>query len=432
MKNLFTLGLVVTMSSLTIFVLFMIFNAPQESTKLTYAPKYSDLVTREVVVGISKSWKPIQDRTCFDITDNNINQFPNNFRDSLDQASHVGIRDHDGQFYVAYQLSGSFFDSTSKEILPLLEKYNFVEDDMPIEPSIKQIPNYAKWYNCFFNYGGNQYLLQLRFYPLYSGGQNFVNVNVTKDSSGNAILLNSNVSVYRYFNSTVLFNNQLDHDITLKFTFLQPQGNTGSIDEMLIPSGMTFSHIFSGFSVYPDYTSYQYFITPDNLAGSVTVSHISQCMPEQVVRSLYSQIDIFPKFPTYLPTTYQHTCVNPDSVAIIESKYWNKEIPVNERSSIYHLNDKFFNDGGIEVNYSVQPSYQDKGKGIKYNKFVHAKDFCVGLSHCKTLEIDDYAAAFYDDFFTTDLVLFTDNAERYDIQGNFSEDELVKVAKSLR
>src|SRR5713226_6183902 len=85
--NTILLSIILSIGALTAIILVIIYNTPTGSEFFSYDPKYAHLVLLKPVATIARAKDIIPERTCFDITDNTSNQYSEQFRNALKNAS---------------------------------------------------------------------------------------------------------------------------------------------------------------------------------------------------------------------------------------------------------------------------------------------------------------------------------------------------------
>ena len=206
-------------------------NIPQAHT-FNYDANYNDLVTSVAFVGASKTIENIHARTCFTLDSNSLAEFPATFMDSLLKARIEKVRsDH-----ITYEGYGGLIPAD--QALKIISNHQFNLTKIATTNNIKKIADAWYHFDCFVEYGQDQYLLDFEFESRYPYDHNFVDVNFTRDSAGNPIITSPDVFVVLPFNSTVIFNNQLDKDVTLSITGPNFFNNGTVVTfEKMIPSG---------------------------------------------------------------------------------------------------------------------------------------------------------------------------------------------------
>ncbi len=444
------IGIVLTSAVIgTIFAIFMISydNTPQ--TTFDYDVDYDDLVVRDVSMIVYKTVNDHPGKSCFTLSSDDLNRFPDDFLDDLNSAAQEGLRE-DPQIYPPGVYTGYGMNAEKNLVLDLVTKYNFSETQNVSTDNIASIPDSEYLFDCFFDYDGKQYLLRLEFQQQLHDG-NFANVNVTKNSLGIPHILNEDIVVFHGgFNSTVLFHNNLNTEITL-FTH-EPTVNfvdeddgdihenrfakTLSDFETIIPPGKFFSYYFSPHKDKND-LPIRYMIKPFDLEGTVTVKPYPRCMTENEVASLYGTVNVYPKFPKYLPGGYTFECGVHNTNAFVHLVYMTDE----QRSKFTDtanaaFNREFFADGGLVIDY-YDEAWNGWIEDPNYDKFEKAQE---NSQHpkSKTLVISDQPAVMIKEYFWDDgqqhsfnrLELFLDE-EQIRIKSGLDEEELIKIAESF-
>lgn len=412
--NVLLLATIISMTVLTTLILILIYESPSEEEFFSYDPRYAKLVTIEPSAMIAKTEKIIPQRTCFDIN-NNTQGLSKEFTDELHTASQAPENQAwEDDILPAHRKESILFINT-KDALGFLDRYNFTE----------HVSQNSYQYTCFFNYQQKQYVILFGFDTRYPIDGSTVDVNFAKDKT----ILNSDITIYRDFNGTVLFHNDLDHDVTLAFTFREPQRGP---DNILIPQGQTVPYPFGLYS-YENSATYPYLIKPDNLQGTVTVKNPEgHCISMPEARSLYSQINMTLKFPQYLPDGYVHKC----SVVMMSSEivsFYDKNNISIDAPIPYSNRENFLKNGGLELDYM-------KTNSVDYDRIKTEIKESKENNQPPTFnytEINGNPARIYsrgsltdNDVVINQITVYTKNSFA-SITGNLTTTELIKIAQSL-
>jgi len=423
----------------------------RESFKEKYDVEYADLVTRDVSMSVYKTVEDHPRQNCFTLLSEDLKRFPDDFPDNLKSAAEEKFHE-DPQIYPPGVYTGYGMSAKKDLVLELVKKYNFNATRQAFTDNIASMPDYQYHFDCFFDYGGQQYMLRLEFNQQLRDG-NFVNVNVTRNNFGIPQLINNDIIVfYGGFNSTVLFHNNLDTEIILSsnepvVNFVDKDdgdihesrfAKTLSDFEMVIPPGKFFSYYFSSYQDNYD-LPIRYTVKPFNLEGSVTVKPHPRCMTENEVTSLYGEVKVYPKFPTYLPEGYSFECG-------VHNTYWAVNLVYldeNGRKKMSAANElvSHFAKGSLIDSHALIISYwngyvaNNWQKDPIYDKFEYQKN-AMGFKGSKPITISGEPAVLYTDYYpdrrsANTLEISTDNAITYTITGNFTDNELIKIAESL-
>ncbi len=375
---------------------------------------------------ISKSKNLVPDRVCFDITDSTISQYSEGFRSALQNATQASESEAWSDNFVPSHYEEYAFSITTKEALKLLEKYNFTEKS----------DEYSYVDTCFFNYHGKQYIIEFVFQKLYSSDTNFAHVNFMENSLGTTISPTPDIAVYQDFNGTVLFGNHLNHDVVLTFTFLQPKSYYGDMpDHITIPVGQSIPYDFNYYVYNSSSVRYQYLIQPDNLLGSVTVNNPHRCLTMEEAKSIYLLVHFTLKFPQHLPDGYTYKCGIYELPNELISLYGNSNISTNGLVSYAGLVE-YYKKGALTVE-------DDRTNSFMYNEMKTREETekANGTSLPSGLHFTGingnpatvYSGLDYRDptLHISDITLYT-KEDIFMLSGNFTVDELGKIAESIR
>ncbi|GKS67067.1 hypothetical protein YTPLAS73_06140 [Nitrosarchaeum sp.] len=439
----------IILSVVIISAFFIIPNDNTSQTTFDYDADFGDLVVRDVRMAVYKTVDSHPNQNCFTLSSDDLNRFPDEFLDDLNSAAQEEFHE-DPQIHPPGVYTGYSMTVKKDLVLDLVKKYNFNETRNVSTDNIASLPDSQYFFDCFFDYDEKQYMFRLEFQPQMHDS-NFVNVNVTKNDSDIPHIINNNIVVfYGGFNSTVLFHNDLDTEITLftdEPTVNSVDENDGDIHEnrfaktlsdfeTIIPPGKFFSYYFSPYKDKND-LPISYGIKPFNLEGTVTVKPYPRCMTENEVTSLYGTAKVYPKFPKYLPEGYTFECGVHNTNAFVHFVYLTDE----QRSKIDDVTNaafsrEFFADNGLVVDY-YDEAWNGWIEDPNYDKFEKAQE---NSQHpkSKTLVISGQPAVMIKDYFWKDgqqqsfnrLEVFLDE-EQIRIKSGLPEEELIKIAESI-
>lgn len=208
---------------------------------------------------------------------------------------------------------------------------------------------------------------------------------------------------------------------------------------MIIPAGKVWS--VSPRLTYPlSDPVFHYTITPENLTGSFTLKSYPGCMTESDVKSLYSQVQVHPKFPAYVPNGYSFECGIHNSnwsVFLVylddagRNKMKEKDEPVSHFAKADLIDSK-----ALIISYWNGYVANNWQKDTTYDKYEYQKN-SSGFKGSELITIAGEPAVLFTQYYpdrssTNTLTIFADNAITYTITGNFTDNELVKIAESIR
>jgi hypothetical protein len=418
--------------------LFMFHNDNKLSqTDFDYDVEYNDLVTRKVYAFSIPASEIIPQRNCHKFTIEEISSLPKDLKYVMEESTrNLFPDDIQNGFYSGYSNPISFVDAKK-----LIEKYDFTVTQKEVYDTLNKINDTTYHFECIIEDDKYQYKLGFDFDTHYAKGERLVFVNITKNNSGIPIIENQNIKIFQGgFNGTVIFNNKLDSEITLTATNPSPDGNWTDYrleNEMTIPAGKVWS-------VSPRLTSssndlvYQYIITPENLQGMITLKSYPGCMTENEVTSLYSQVEVYPKFPSYLPEGYSFECGVHNSNSFVHLGYWNDALREKYDDKVNAMfRQEFFEDGGIAVDYYDVVASNFWSHEDNYDKFEKAKEYAQ-YPLATILSIEGEPAVMYQEYVWVSgkqqsyniLQIFLDN-DWYRIRSGLPQAELIKIAESL-
>lgn len=422
---------------MTSLLLVIIYSEPVNISNYTYdGIEDDDLVTRRVLIGISSAIENIPSRNCFQLDDNDLRAIPNLRRIIFEAKTNADSPEPSIEPNGVYT---GFGDRVQTEkALDLVTKYKFNATKIPANDNFNKIPDFRYNFNCFFDYNGDQYLMNVDFETHYWGDGRIVQVNFTKNDIGIPLVENQNITVFTGgFNNSVVFNNQLDHEITLINTSPEYDGFDAEMEkEFKIPPTKVWSNYLRNWSVSGD-VIYRYFVKPDNLEGTIMVKPYPSCMTMDEARSLYSQVGIHPGFPSYLPQGYRFQCGIHNMSYYLISIYTDENLrSMFPDDAHIWVSKEFRVNGGIRIDYihEFNPLWKDPN----YDKSKYAKQYAEG-PYGNLTSVKGNPAALSKEYLwyegkgreINNLWLFLDDDERYRIQSSLSQDELLKIAESL-
>lgn len=422
----FEYALIAVIGSLATLVILVTLPNPDTAYSQGYDPENAHLISRHVDAEISKSGKLDTERTCFVISKRDLfsEKFSREFASTLQKASNVDSR-HVTGYDTAYQMQGVSFSMSSREAIGYLKHYNFEKDILvPPQHHPKNDKNQDTTtskirYQCFFEYDNNQYLFQLEFHPMVYPNANAGFVNITKDESDTPILANSVVTLYTSFNETVSFHNKLDRNVQLLFAPIKPiHEYRYSPNNITIPPNMYYTDRFDALGSIP----YTYTIQPLNLEGSILVKEPhGKCLSMDEARSIYSNVGMVLKYPSYLPEGYKYRCT--------------AMVTTGEVYIGYDKSDKISNDQTNLNNYGWRAGYYDDGGIVVDHWYSH-----VAKSECEdTFEPHEpingiptvYSDSSRSDDVNWNVIRSCTDSEVYEINGKLSEGELSRIMESV-
>ncbi|MGI0009019.1 MAG: hypothetical protein ACRD92_05310 [Nitrosopumilaceae archaeon] len=434
--NYLIISIIIAIGSLTSLVLLIIYSEPVSISNYTYdGIEDDDLVTRRALIGVSSAIENIPSRNCFQIDDNDLRVIPNLRQIIFEAKTIADYPEPDIQPNGVY--TGFAGRVPTEKALDLIKKYKFNATKIQANDNFNKIPDFRYNFNCFFDYNGDQYLMNVDFETYYWGDGRIVQVNFTKNDIGIPLVENQNITVFTGgFNSTVAFNNQLDHEITVITQSPEYEGfELGIEKEVRIPPGKVLSNYLPNWSVSGD-VIYKYFVKPDNLEGTIILKQYPRCMTFEEAKSLYSQVNLNPGFPSYFPQGYRFQCGIHSLNSHLITTYTNEKLRSMFPDDINSwTSNEFLVNGGIRIDYVHE--FNPWMKDPQYDKLSYAKQY-AGPDGNLT-DVKGNPAAFSKEYTwyegkgrgINNLWLFLDDDEKYRLQGGLSQDELLKIAESL-
>ena len=359
---------------------------PKDSPNSTIG-EYDTLLTRLVTVSSSVSTQNHPSKICHDMSDKEFQRFPKPLIATMSDARSELISYKESEQYTLNLSSDDeslYLDAYGKTIkakdaLDFLQKYEFNLTKEETSRNIEKIPNTKYTFECDFLYDGIQYHVEFDFEPLYPSHENFVQVEITEDDFGKSKISSPEIVVYHTFNSTVVFKNNLDHDIVLS----RQDGNIHSrgvdFKKVTIPEGQSWSHMLRTWNLDNEShirsAQFSYVIEPDDLQGEILVKNYPHCMTESEVLSLYSQVNAYPKIPLYLPEGYSFECGIHNMNGFVHMTYWTDQLRQKYDEQVGgSFQFEFFANGGMSIDYYDEYVLNGWPDVLDYDKYEKAEE----------------------------------------------------------
>lgn len=436
-KILFFIGGVVAISILGV-ILFAFSNDQPSKTDFNYDIEYDDLVTRKVWAVSVPASEIIPERNCHKFNAEEMSSLPQGLKYVMDESTRdIPFYDAQDGFYDGFTHPIKFDDA-----IKLLEKYDFNLTKKTEYDALNKINDTTYHFECIFEDDKFQYKLGFNFDSHYSKNERLVFVNITKNNQGIPIIENQHVKLFSGgFNGTVVFNNKLDDAITIHVTNPQPDeywDENIMINEITIPAGKVWSVSPRSWWYPYDNVTYQYTIMPENLQGTFTLMRYPSCMTENEVKSLYSQVEVYPHFPSYLPDGYYFECGVHNMNSYVHFVYFTDDLHQKFEDKVNAVSDReFFASGGIRVDHYSNIVTSNFIENYDYDKYKKANE---KAQHpwAKTLTIAGDPAVMIQEYFWKDgeqfsfnrLQIFSDEIT-HSVRSGLPESELIKIAESL-
>ena len=329
MKSKFEISIIVFIGLLVISILYFIFNDVEQTSAFKYESiEYEDLVSRNAKLGLYAIPENYEKQICFSIPNNNKIDSQVFLSGYIDEIAHIR---EDVKFADTPPEFHTRFDTQIKTRLALemIGLYDFVPTVILTDNNVGKFPDRLYHFDCPFEYEDEQMMLRIMFESHFWENMP-VYVGVTRNDIGVPTLTNDNIVVFDGgINSTVLFQNNFEREITIRATdpinYLRDYNDryydlqepeklfenrfvkVTNEDKITIPPGKAFSYHFSSWS-NPHSTPLNYTITPLNLKGTITVIPYFDCAPQKEIFSAYSKYHKIPEPPSFIPAGYSYEC----------------------------------------------------------------------------------------------------------------------------
>ena len=334
----------------------------------------------------------------------------------------------------------------AKDALDFLQKYKFNLTKEETSKNIEKISDTKYSFECDVVYDGIQYHIVFDFEPLYPSHENFVQVEIAEDDFGNIRVSTPDITVYHTFNSTVVFKNNLNYDITLSRQDDDDSIHSRGVDfkNITIPEGQSWSYMLRTWNLddesHTRSSQFDYVIQPDNLQGTILVKNYPQCMTQTEVLSLYSEVNAHPRIPLYLPEGYSFGCGIHNMNGYVHMTYWTDHLreKYDEHEFGGNFQFEFFANGGMSIDYYDEYVLNGWPDVLDYDKYEKAKEkaehpraISMVISDEPAVMIQEAARVHGEVQSYNSLQIFLDEGIRYNIRTSLPQDELVKIAESI-
>ena len=456
MRNKFELSMIVTIGLLVTVILYFIYNSDEEqiSTFKYESIEYNDLVSRNAKLGLYAVPEEYKKPICFAISKDNV-IYPLDFLvEHIEETSQirkdVQFSDTPPEFYTRFDT-----DIKTSLALEMIEAYDFEAVKIPTDNNVGKIPDTAYYFDCSFEYEDEQMMLRVMFESHFWENMP-VYVNATRNDIGLATLTNDNIVIFDGgINSTVIFRNDLNREITIKSTdpinyqrnkddryynLQEPErlfenwfSKTTNEDKITIPPGKSFSYHFGSWGT-PYEAPLNYTITPPNLKGTVTVIPYYDCAASQDVFIPYAKIHKVPESPSYLPLGYKYECGFYHYPEAATYYYTNSTQSEEFKGKLGHgVNPEFFASGGLAIRLADVKSYGHPHTEKESDKFTrlaerHYSDWMTTYVNGQPAVLEK---ANYGENMFGRITAYLDNDVWYVVEGGIPLSEIYKIAESI-
>ena len=458
MKAKFEISIIITVGLLVATTLYFISTDGDGQVINTFkyeSIEYDDLVSRNARLGLYAVPENYEKQICFSISKDNASVYLIDFLvEHIEETSRIRedikFSDTPPEFYTRFDT-----DVKTSLALEMIKEYDFDAARIPTDNNVGKIPDTAYYFDCPFVYEDEQMMLRVMFeshfwenMPAY--------VNVTRNDIGVATLINDNIRVLDGgINSTVIFHNNLNREITLRSTdpinyqrngddkyydlqeperlFENEFSKTTNEEKIIIPPGKSFSYHFGSWGT-PYGAPLNYTITPPNLKGTVTVIPYYDCAVLQDVFIPYAKIHEVPEHPSYLPSGYKYECGFYHYPEAATYYYTNSTQSEEFKDKLGHgINPEFFASGGLAIRLADVKSYGYPHAEKEPDKFTILVE--RHYSEWMTTYIKGYPAVLektnYGDSAFGRITIYLDHDIWYIVEGRMPFSELYRIAESI-
>lgn len=427
-------------------VIYAIAAAPADRPSPVFAYEgieYTDLLLRPMGASIARVINPPAGENCFTVADENMHVFPAGMKDAMAEA------DANTQYdFLEYErvenpeYSSASLYATNEEVLHVLENYdNFDTRIETVDHNYLNIPDSTYNFECFFQYGDNQYMMRMYFGSYYPMDVRFSTIAFERNEQGEPFIENPDIMVSSGdVNGTVLFVNNLGEDAVLRYENSNFADEEVQTLEKTIPAGRMLS-VNTGRYLASDDGAHTYFysVVSHGLEGTITKKPHPACITDvQEAKSYYAPSSML-KFPSYLPESYSLLCgVHVSSYDFIAT-FADAELAAEYNGTRPPLSDKFLAAGGLRIMYTdhlafsfwdrdlmlYEQSAAAKSSAEQYGSSVEPLGESLLVAGQRTITIDGKE-------YTMNTVHVYGNTDSYNIESAIlSYEELLKVARSL-
>jgi len=454
MKSKFEILIIITIGLLIVSILYLVFNDGEQISAFKYESiEYDDLVSRSTKIGLYAVPENYEKQICFSIPNDNTIDSQIFLSEHIDEISDIR---EDVKFSDISPEFHTRFDTQVKTSLALemIKMYDFDATVIETYNNVGKIPDRLYYFDCPFEYKDEEMMLRIMFESHFWENMP-VYVNVTKNDLGIPMLVNKDITIFEGgINSTVLFQNDLDKEITIRSTdpinfqrgqndkFYNPEEpektqenmftKTTHEDKITIPPGKAFSHHFSSWGT-PNRTILNYTVSPSNLQGTITVIPYYDCAPQKEIFSAYSKYHQIPEAPSYIPDGYAYECGFYHYPEAATFYYANSTQSEEFGEKLGHgTNPEFLAAGGLAVRLADVKSYGAPYAETESDKFTRlverlSSDSMVTYLHGQptVLEKRNYGEPL------NRITVYLDYDTWYVVEGGIPFPELYKIAESI-
>ena len=458
MKNKFEISVIVAVGLLVATTLYFISTDKDGQAISTFkyeSIEYNDLVSRNARLGLYAVPENYEKQACFSISKDNAVAYPLDFLvEHIEETSRiredVEFSNTPPQFYTRFDT-----DVNTSLALEMIKAYDFDATTIPTDNNVGKIPDTAYYFDCPFEYEDEHMMLRIMLESHFWGDMP-VYVNVTRNDVGLPTLTNEHIRIFDGgINSTVIFHNNLNREITLRSTdpinyprneddryynlqeparlFENKFSKITNDEKITIPPRTSFSYHFGSWGT-PHSIPLNYTITPTNLKGTVTVMPYYNCAPSQDIFIPYAKVHKVPEHPSYLPSGYKYECGFYHYPEATTYYYTNSTQSEEFKDKLGHgINPKFFASGGLAVRLADVKSYGYPHVEKEYDKFTRLAE--RNYSDWMTAYVNGQPAVLektnYGENEFGRINVYLDHDIWYIVEGRMPFSELYRIAESI-
>ena len=412
-----TAGLFFTLSSFSIGTVSQSNKMQESVSNYSYDMQNAVYVTSV----IRRTIEP--EKVCFTADDNFLSQYPS-ISKAIPESDKYALQNQTihaeplGKYY-----NGEGVDLSKDQIVTLLSNYDFNHTTTYDEDEQHTFKFRNEYFTCGFQHGTNNYDLFLKYSKLVETENNLGYVPITISDT---MTSNPQDVVYGGFNNTLVFNNTLGTKVALMIT---SDANLPDLQVTIPPRELYFLYLNENVT-HPVDVTYHYKIDKfPKVDGTVIVKRVSNCLSQEITKSLYLQNDFMIKFPTYLPDGFIPVCNEPSIENIAIERFANSTgIAQNKNLHFYHISANQDKDSGI-IGVRAIIQYGKNTTDSAYQDYKN--DISIAYDDSTFSRYGDGSITTYVAPGGVSTVVFTTKDQIYTFTGKIPLDELIKMAKSM-